>query len=64
VLSSTPYISSAPEFAALVKAARQNVELARSRVAPDRSSEASYAVAYALSQAKQQLDATTVAYRP
>lgn len=64
VLSGTPYIASAPEFAGLVEAARQNVELARSNPASDRSSEVSHVVAYALSQAKQQLDATTVAYRP
>lgn len=64
VLSGTPYISSAPEFVGLVKAARNNVEQVRSNIALGSSPDPNQAVASALSQAKQQLAATTVAYQP
>ena len=64
VLSSTPYISSAPEFVGLVKDARSEIEQARSSISSESTPEMNLAVANALSQARQQIAATTVAYRP
>ncbi len=63
-LSATPYISSAPEFVDLVSAARSNITEAIFYITRDSGPEMSQAVANALSQAKQKLAGTTVAYSP
>lgn len=62
-LHATPYISSAPEFVAMVKAARSSIEAADSFT--ELNSEAvNFVFATLLSQARQQLSGTLIAYTP
>ncbi len=59
-LLATPYISSAPEFVAMVEAAKSTIEAVDTLNGEDTD----LIVANALSQAKHQLSGTSVAYRP
>lgn len=61
-LHATPYISSAPEFVAMVKAGRNSIEAADSFIGLG-GQDAEF-VANALSLAKQEISGTLIAYRP
>lgn len=61
-LHATPYVSSVPEFVAMVKAARSSIETIDSFIAL--GGKDTEFVANAVSLAKQQLSGTLVAYRP
>ena len=63
-LGATPYISSAPEFVDLGRAARNSITEANFYITQYNSPKMRLAVANALNQAKQQLNGTTVAYQP
>ncbi len=62
-LHATPYISSAPEFVALVKAAKSSIEATNSFTALNGEG-TNLAIPRVLSLAKQQLAGTLIAYRP
>ncbi len=64
-LSDTPYIASVPEFMEFVRSARASIEQIRTHTASDNDvvEMNSTTIVHLLLQAKQQLDATTVAYQ-
>ena len=62
-LQATPYISSAPEFVVMVQAARGSVEAAGSLTALQ-NEDAHPVFVGLLSQARQHLAGTLIAYRP
>ena len=62
-LLATPYISSAPEFVAMVEGAKSRIQIADSLTTLD-SEDKSPAFATLLSQARKQLASTLIAYRP